>query len=163
MFEIRKTMEYYRTIMSELWIPQPDKTPDIENLFDMMLLFQEQIDGLEGRETKIYHAMIALRALSVGLKRMDDDEKRITLVTGLAVIDDTEEAGKGGIVEHVGIDGLIEDVHCIQVGERVPISISLGIDAFTIFPSHDPEDADHVFSNAKTPISRVSYIEHTAA
>lgn len=149
--------------MSELWIPQPGKTPDITNIFDMMVLFQEKLDTIHDPVEKQVEAIFALKALTVNLKSMDEDEKRITLVTDFAIIDDTEDKSKGGIVEAVGIDGLIDEVHCIQVNERLPWSVSLGLEAFTIFPAHDPESADIILSNAKTPIISVRYIETLAS
>ena len=149
--------------MTELWIPQPNKQPDIENLYDMMLVFQEQIDKEAARSAKIQQATFALRALSVCLKQLPDEERQISVVTHLAVIDSTEEKGKGAIAEHVGLRGMIEDVHCINIGERVPLSVSLGIDVISMFPPDSPEEDDLVLSTAKTPINSVRYIETLAS
>lgn len=149
--------------MSELWIPQQNKKPDITNIFDMMMVFQEKIDSVWEQDAKIHEARIALRALAISLHYMDDDEKQITVVTGLAIIDDTEEEKKGSIVKEVGISGFIDDVHCIQVGATLPMAVSLGIETFTLFRANDPEAADIMLSNAKTPINSVRYIETHAA
>lgn len=149
--------------MTELWIPQPNKQPDVTNIYDMMLVFQEQIDKEIGKYAKIQQATFALRALSMCLKQLPDEERQISVVTHLAVIDSTEEEGKGAIAEHVGLRGMIEDVHCINIGQRVPMSVSLGIDVISMFPPDSPDDDDLILSTAKAPISSVRYIETLAS
>lgn len=129
----------------------------------MMLVFQHEIDKQVAREAKIHQATLALRALAMCLKQLPDDERQISMVTHLAVIDSTEQTGKGAIAEGVGLRGMVEDVHCISIGERVPLSVSLGVDVISIFPPGSPEDDDLVLSTAKAPIGSVSYIETLAS
>ncbi len=149
--------------MKELWIPQPDKQPDVTNLYDMMLLFQEQLDKEQSMEGKIQCATFALKALSRCMETLSDNERQISVVTGLAVIDSTDRPGSGMIAEDIGLRGMIEDVHCINIGERLPLSVSLGIDVFSAFPEDSPEQDDLILSTAKAPIARVRYIETAAA
>lgn len=149
--------------MKELWIPQPNKHPDVTNLYDMMLLLQEQLDKEDSREGKIQSATFALRALAHTLDSLSEDERQVSVVTGLAVIDSTHESGKGEIAEHIGLRGMIEDVHCINIGERLPLSVSLGLDVVSVFPESAPEENEYVLTTAKAPINRIRYIEVAAA
>lgn len=149
--------------MPELWIPQPDKHPNVANLYDMMMVFQEQLDEVPYSEEKMTIARTALRALSVGLQEMDDNARQVAVVTDLAIIDRTSQAGMGDMVKDIGLRGIIDDVHCVSVGEQLPWSVSLGIDVVSIFPHDNPDDIDYVLSNAKAPINKIHYIETLAS
>lgn len=150
-------------IMPELWIPQPDKHPNVENLYDMMMVFQEQLDNLSSGTDKFHMARVALKALSLGLKDMDEDLRQVAVVTDLAIIDRTSEVGKGDLVEGIGMRGMIDDVHCISIGDKLPMAVSLGLDIVSIFPHGSPDDVDYVMSNGKAPINKVHYVETLAS
>lgn len=149
--------------MSEFWVPQPNKHPDVSNLYDMMVVFQEQLDLTPGREAKIHLAKLALRALASSLDSLTDEERQVSVVTGLAFIHSTEHDKQGAMVENVGLSGLIEDVHCVHMGETLPMAVSLGLDVVSIFPPDSPEDNDLILSIAKAPINSVRYIETIAS
>jgi hypothetical protein len=105
----------------------------------------------------------ALRALSVGLREMAEDSRQVAVVTDLAIIDRTSETGKGDMVKDIGLRGIIDDVHCVNVGDQLPWAVSLGIDVVSIFPHDDPDSVDYILSNAKAPINKVHYIETLAS
>lgn len=107
--------------------------------------------------------MFALKALGNGLRMLNDDELQVTVMTKLAILDSTERQGSGAIATDIGLNGVIEDVHCVQVNERFPWAVSLGIDVVSVFLGDDPDDTDYVMTNAKTPIGSVRYIETIAS
>jgi len=149
--------------MSELWLPQSGNTPDVTNLYDMMLVFQEEVDSKEKREDKIVTASFAVRTLAKSLKELDEDQKQISLTTEFAILDSTEGKRSGIIARRVGMRGMLDDIHGVSLGKTLPLALTLGIDVVSIFPINEPDDVDYVMTNAKAPINKVHYIETHAA
>lgn len=149
--------------MSELWIPQPDKRPDITNIFDLMMVFQEKIDSVFDKERKFHEARIALKALTASLKHLNEDERQLTIVTGLAIIEPLEQEKTGTILEDVGLNGIIDDLHYVSIGSTLPPTLAIGLDTMTFFPADDPDDIGYAMSQSKAPISSVHFIETHAA
>lgn len=153
------------TRMSELWIPGTTEHPDPTNVFDMMELFQDEIKWQFDSEYRMVTAMNATRALSQTLKSMKPEERRVSVSTSFAVIDDTSQAELSGvIIEHdVGVLGEVVDINCISIGARLPMSFALQMDIERIFPIDRPANDDIIFSTGNVPISRVAFIEQIAS
>lgn len=149
--------------MSELWLPQPQNKPDVSSIYDMMLVFQEDLDSKETRDDKIVAATFAVLTLAKCLRELDEDQKQISLTTELAILDGTEYPQKFNIVRSVGMRGMLDDIHGISMGSSLPLTISLGIDAISLFSIDEPDRVDYVMTNAKAPINKVHYIETHAA
>jgi hypothetical protein len=149
--------------MSELWIPEADKNPDLSNLYDLMTVFQEQIESIDSRDTKMYCAKIATVSLARILNRLPKGERRVSLKTDLAIVDAQEDISQGQIVESLGIIGTVQDIHCVSLSNIVPLSLSLDIDVVKTFDFNDPDVDSYIHSNAITPIHKVQYIETLAS
>ncbi len=149
--------------MSELWIPQPSKLPDITNIFDLMLVFQEQLDFEKESATKMLLAKTAVMSLARHVKELHVTERSISLVTDTAIVDTEPELTNGQRVDTIGIVGIMQDVHGISIGESLPLSISLDINVLRTFSVIDPDDQSYNLQTAITPISRVHYIERLAS
>lgn len=145
--------------MNERWIPQPEKHPDVGNIYDMMLVFQEQLDQASDHYSKMHEAKVALSALGHALDRLDDDKRQISMTTELALIDDTKVPNKGALVKNIGMAGLVDRIDVVKLGEHMPLSLSLGVDVMCLFPRHAPDELDYVVTGARTPIQNVHYIE----
>lgn len=149
--------------MSELWVPSTTDMPDPTNLFDMMELFQEQIDQALTREARFQTAIIAAKSLAHTLRSQSFEDKSISLVTDFAIVDSIEEEGSGEVMRDVGIIGEIRDINCISLGERLTLSVALALDIAYLFPPEEPEEAGLILSTGNVPISKVRYIERSAA
>lgn len=149
--------------MSELWVPSTTDMPDPTNLFDMMELFQEEIDNQRTREARLQTAIMAAKSLAHTLRTQSFEDKSISLVTDFAIVDSIEEEGTGAVVRDIGIIGEIRDVNCISLGERLSLSVALALDIAYLFPPQDPSEGDMLLSTGNVPISKVRYIERTAA
>lgn len=77
--------------MHELWTPRPDKHPDVSNIYDMMMVFQETLDAHEDIKDKIKTAEFAIKALGRGLMLMDEETKQVSVVTNFVVLDSVEK------------------------------------------------------------------------
>jgi hypothetical protein len=147
--------------MTELWIPNLNDTPDVTNVYDMMVLFQEQLD--EVRTPDDIHswralAEGALRSLSRAIKEMPFEERQISVATNLALVKSVEEQDKMLEVANVGLRGSLYDVDCIKRGAGFQPELSLAMDVESFFPITDPSDGDFIFTTASTPIGKVQYI-----
>lgn len=147
--------------MAELWIPGA-KEASADNIFDMMVLLQLELDT-QGTDEKEKSALLGLRFLSEHLRSLHPEQRELTLVTDLAVIDDTTTQDSGAILKSVGMRGFLNDVDCISLNEQLPsLQYSLNIDVMSLFPPEHPTDADLVLAGARTPIVKVNYIETAA-
>jgi hypothetical protein len=150
--------------MSELWIPQPNKQPNVTNLYDMMVVFQEKIDHETDRESKLNSARFALHALAMCLEELKDDGyDEITVVSGLAIIDSTEDDGSLLLANDIGLRGNVSDVCCVQLESHVPVSLALGMEVMSVFPASSPDENGIILGTAKAPINNIRYIETQAA
>lgn len=114
-------------------------------------------------EDQEQHAIFGLKTLTQCLKELHDDERDLTVITDMAIIDDVDKPGTGAVVEGVGIRGILDAVHCIKVGKRLPtLTYSLGIDAISAFPLDDPDESDLILAGAQAPIVKVNSIETAA-
>lgn len=145
--------------MSELWTPQPNKHPDVTNLYDMMMVFQEKLDTYDDHKLKIEEAKFAMKALGTSLSLMDDEVKQVSVVTSFVVLDSIDNDETGIITQDVGLNGILDDIHCIQIRNKNMVSVSLGIDVVTMFSTREPTELTYAMTNAKAPIDRVQYIE----
>ncbi len=148
--------------MTELWVPGTTLNPDPNNLFDMMEIFQSEIDRESSRQRQINTAILAARSLAATLEKLSPEDKAVSLVAQFAIIDSMEHADSYMVVENVGMIGGIKDINCVSLGERLPLSISLNLDIEYLFPPSNPDDADLRLSTGNVPINRVSYIEQDA-
>lgn len=149
--------------MTELWIPQPEKHPDITNVYDMMMVFQDELDKKENRKAQYNFAMFAVESLKIALDRLDMEERDVTVATRLALINSTEDEHTVIVARDIGMQGSVQTVDCVELEEYVPLSLSLGMDVMSVFPLYSPDDGDYLFSTARTPISKVDYIRTSAA
>lgn len=148
--------------MSELWIPGLNEMPDVNNVYDMMLLYQEHLDEVSDPEdTHTWHSVAigALRVLSTNLKEMSFEERQINVATNMAVMSNPEDESVQWRVEDVGLQGMLYDVHCIKLGRGAMPAIALGIDARSYFSIAEPEQAEAMFTTVTAPIAQVQYIE----
>ena len=148
--------------MPELWKPNANKKIDVTNVYDMMMVFQDQIDSELTPEAKFEAAQIAVRCMARVVHKLDDERRRISFTSDLALIDGSEAFDRE-IVEGVGVTGILDDVHGITIGDRLPLSMSLHVDVTNIFPMGEPIDAELVAAGVIAPISKVHYIETHAA
>lgn len=148
--------------MKELWIPGLSEMPDVTNVFDMMLLYQEQLDEVKNPDdTQSWHplAIGALRALSASIKAMPFEDRQISVATDLAVLRNTEDMEKQWEVENVGLRGSLYDVNCIKMGAGALPAISLAMEVESFFDISDPDDSSLIFTSATAPINHVHYIK----
>jgi hypothetical protein len=148
--------------MPELWKPNTNYTIDVTNVYDMMMVFQDQIDSEPTPEAKFEAAQIAVRCMARAVRELDDDRRQISFTSDLALVDGSDEFDRD-ILEGVGITGILDDVHGITIGNRLPLSMSLHVDVMSIFPMGEPIDVGFVAASAIAPISKVHYIETHAA
>jgi hypothetical protein len=148
--------------MPELWKPNANYTIDVTNVYDMMMVFQDQIDSEPTPEAKFEAAQIAVRCMARVVRELDDERRQISFTSDLALIDGSEEFDRE-ILEGVGITGILDDVHGITIGDRLPLSMSLHVDVMNIFPMGEPIDTGFVAASVIAPISKVHYIETHAA
>ena len=150
--------------MSELWTPRPYETQNVTNIFDMMMLYQEQLDSADTVATRTMYARFAHTALKRMLGRMPHSERNLMVVTDLTVIEEFDDQQTAVIEQGVGLHGELLDVNCIQMPEaEVPIALSLSMDVTSLFPVEDPDNLVTLMNNAKAPISNVRYIETLAS
>jgi len=148
--------------MAELWIPEHGNTPDVTNLFDMMVFLQAEMNGIAPEDQEDF-AVFGLKSLAACLHAMHPDERELTLVTDMAIIDSTEDKGHGAIVQRIGLQGTLDDVHCMRINPSLPtLNYTLGLDVVSVFPPDDPEDSDLLLGTGKAPIAKVNYIETAA-
>ncbi len=143
----------------DLWVPRPDATPNIDNLFDMMLVMQEVIDVQKSREAKIRHAFFAVRALDACLRQSSETRDNLTVVTKLAVVDSVEEEQAGLVVENVGLHSQLDSVNFTSIPPYVPGSLTLGLDVEAMYKASNPTETDLILRGATVPIDQIEYIE----
>lgn len=148
--------------MSELWTPDTNKIPDVTNLFDMMLVFQEQLDNIADPSAKFTAACIALRSLSATLRNTEAEEEQVVVATTLAVVG-TDQPVSQVFRQDVGLSGFVFDVDCISRGEYLAPSIAININAVSLHPAEDPDDLEYIMTTARAPINHVRYIETLTA
>lgn len=90
---------------------------------------------------------------------MKDQSQELTVETGLAIVDSTEDERKGAIVRDLGMRGIFLDVDCISLGDRIPPTLAITMDVFDAFPIDNPEDTDYFMSLARAPITDVRRVE----
>lgn len=143
----------------ELWVPRPDAKPDINNLFDMMLVFQEEIDKKSDKESKLLEAHYAARALRSCLSNVFESIDNLTVVTRMALVDSVEEASAGLLVENVGLHSQLETVQFTSMPPHMPGVLTLGLDVEAMYKTDSPDETDLVLRGATVPITQVEYIE----
>lgn len=146
--------------MSELWLPKSSSNPDIENVFDLMEVFQEGIENREAYEDKIMLARQAAISLARIIKRLEDEQRAVCLETQLAVVRSTEHEDHHIVVKDVGVIGDLTDANVIQLGEHVPMSLAMELDVTHFFNPADPDESDIILTSGNVPITHVNYIEH---
>lgn len=149
--------------MPELWIPQPDKHPDITNLYDMMMVFQEDLFTVWDDHELERRAGSAALMLARNLRAMPAELRDISLLTDIAIVDDGEENSDHRVVKDVGILGTIDDVYCISINDRLPMSLSLNLKVANVFEATDPDALSFAPSQAIVPIRHVRHIETLAS
>jgi hypothetical protein len=148
--------------MGELWIPGLNEMPDVANVYDLMLLYQEQLDTVsDPADIHSWHAVAigALRVLSTTLQEKSFEERQVNVATNLAVVTSLEDESRQWRVEDVGLQGMVCDVQCIKLGRGAMPAIALGIDARSFFPMTDPDQKEPMFTSVTAPIAQVQYIE----
>ena len=149
--------------MKSLWVPSPNNYPDTHNLFDMMLVFQEQIDAIPEPTQKIPAARHALKLLGAEVDLLEEDTRQIVVNTKLVVIDSTVSPDKGAIIEDVGLQGFLDDVGYLSLGHHLKPSLTLDINVLSLFTANRVGENDYVLSMGRAPIDRVNYIETLSA
>lgn len=127
----------------------------------MMLLFQEQLEGLDSEAEKFSAATLAVRSLAATLTGKQATAKEVTLETDFAIIDN--DHGEGLIVGDIGLRGFLQGVDCISVGKLLLPSITAEIDVVSLFPPSSPDDRDYIMLPGKAPIQHIRYVEYEAA
>lgn len=145
--------------MSELWIPSREDRAEVSSVFDLMLHFQNEIDAITHRNERLGMANIAIGALRRKFNDLSESQREVTVVSDVAYIDSVEEEDTILVADNIGMSGSIADVQIFQVGESIPMSVSLALDVHTIFKRDSPEDRGALFGSAKAPIGLVQYIE----
>lgn len=148
--------------MAELWIPNLNGNPDVENIFDMMLLFQEQLDSVaDPADTASWQeiARLGLRSLAASLNALSFEERQVSVATNMAIVKSIEDAKTSWEVEDVGLRGSLDDIHCMKLGSAAMPAYALGIDVEAFFTIGDPADGDIIMTAAVTPIRHVQYVE----
>ncbi len=151
-------------IVSDLWIPNLGET-NVHNVYDMMLLYQAELDRVSNPEhIESWHgmAMSALRVLFAEIKAMSHEERQINVASEFVLMASTEDHTAHIQVENVGLRGRLDDVHCIKMGRTVMPAIALAIDVESVYPITNPDQGDLVLTAAVAPIAKVHYIERAA-
>lgn len=148
--------------MPELWKPNANNTIDVTNVYDLMMVFQDQIDGEPTPEAKFEAAQIAVRCMARLVRGLDDERRQISFTSDLALVDEPKELHTE-ILQGVGVTGILDDVHGVTIGGRLPLSMSLRVDVMNIFPMGEPIDKVLAPASVIAPISKVHYIETHAA
>ena len=148
--------------MSELWTPNANYTIDVNNVYDMMMVFQDRIDAEMTPEAKFQVARFAVVSMGRMVRELDDDKRLISLTADMVLLDGTDDVDRE-IVEGLGVTGILDDVHGVSVGNRLPLAMSLQIDVLNVFPMGEPMNNDLAPGSAIAPINKVHYIETHAA
>lgn len=145
--------------MSELWMPGPKLSVDVENVFDMMELFQQELDAIRDREKKIRFGLHAATTLSYVIHRAAVDDLEISLSTDFAILQRTSERSYQEVLGAVGIVGRVVDANIISLGEVLPPSVAMEVDVEHVFNPSEPEETAAIFGSGNVPIGSVNYIE----
>lgn len=144
--------------MLELWIPAANKKPDVGNIYDLMLTFQDHIDRAETHFARYECARFAVDALARASERLPEDSKEVTVLSRLALIDSTEKPGSLLLANNIGLRGTISNIQCVEIEQKIPLSLALKIDVLSVFKPENPDDSDYLLTTANAPISLVEYI-----
>jgi hypothetical protein len=142
--------------MSELWIPPTDKAPDPENIYDMMLIMQEILVGMESDEDRIRHAKFAVESLGANFDRMPKEKRHVALHTETAVYE--KETDSLGLVYDIGIRGQIGSIAYLHL-RNLQFGLSLKVDTCETFTPNNPDDNEPTRLALAAPITAVRYIE----
>ena len=148
--------------MPELWVPKTNGEIDVTNMFDMMMVFQEQIDSEPTEAGKFKLAKHSVGLMCRLVEGLDDDAKFISLTTDLAMVDRSHDSERQ-IQEGIGLRGILDDVSGLKIDGSLPLTMSLGINVLDAFPMGEPDDFMRIPNSAITPITMVHYIETHAA
>lgn len=149
--------------MSELWMPRKGKVPNISNLYDLMEHYQEVLDEIKHYEEKIRMAHFVTDALYAAFSRLEPARREVTVVTDLAIFDDTEEENAVGIASNIGLTGSLALIQCVEYDEVLPMSLTLELDVMHAFSPQDPDINELIVNSASAPIASVQYIETLAS
>ena len=153
--------------MSELWTPTSNESTDVGNIFDMMLVFQDQLEviGYEGGQKEQWYpvAMYAVQSLAHQLSLLSKKERMVQIDAEYAWVEAV--AGLNAYVPYgeIGLRGELIDVHgSMEPGDRVP-QISVALFAENMFSLEDPDLTTGLQMPAITPITKIRSVERTAA
>lgn len=146
--------------MNELWVPETDKMPDIDNMYDMMLVMQEALIGMESIDDRIKHARFAIDALGAHFDRMEAERRSVALHAQTALYEHEEDSIR--MVYDIGIRGEISSIKYIQL-HNMQFGLSLAVDTSETFSPFDPDACEPTQLEMVTPITAVQYIETLAS
>lgn len=145
--------------MPSLWIPQSNKVPDVNNLFDMALVFQQTIVEQETQDDKIAAARLALESLGTHFNLMDKEERELSLETELALYLPDQETMR--MVYDIGMRGELSGISFMHIG-NISVGLTLGIETTETFSPRDPSSCEPTSMWLSAPIQAINYIEQAA-
>lgn len=146
--------------MSELWIPETDKVPNIDNMYDMMLVMQEALLGMESSDDRIKHARFAIDALGAHFDRMEAERRSVAMHAQTALYEHDEESIR--MVYDIGIRGEISSIKYVHLA-NLQFGLSLSVDTSETFSPLDPDACEPTQLELVAPITGVQYIETLAS
>ncbi len=152
--------------MSELWVPAFTENPDIDNIFDMTMLYQERLFQFDDLASAEPHASIAINSLNAHVQTLTPRQKDLTVRTHGSIIESMANPDNRVFMDtDVGIQGKFKEVQPIplKIGNGVPqyhLAIILGI--HKIFLGSSPDDVDQLTVEGAVPITMVDAIESVA-
>lgn len=146
--------------MAEIWKPHPNKQPDVTNLYDMMLIFQEDLYTVWDDQELERRAGNAAIKLARSLREISPQRRQVSLVADIAIVNESEEAR---ILENIGVLGVVDDIYCISIADRLPMSLSLNIEVVNIFEALNPDEVSFAPTQAIVPIRHVNHIKTLAS
>lgn len=152
--------------MAELWTPQARELPDVANIYDMMMLFQDQLAVIEfeggGKEQWFPVAAWGIVALARQLKGLSEDDRQVRVETNLTWMQSTDDPRINMPVKGCGIIGSFVDVHGVSHGDSVP-KISMAMEVESMYMLDEPDNVWPALTPSVTPITDVRAIESAAA
>lgn len=152
--------------MSELWIPQTNQYPDVSNIYDIMMVFQDKIDEHEELESSIDDVRIAVTCMSKAIHRLRADDKEVNVATRAAILDSVEEVENPVRIlqNDIGLAGTLLDVHAepLELDGIYQYYLTLRMDVMSMYPLAEPTNGDFLLRQGSVPIIKVDYIETAA-
>ncbi len=147
--------------MAQYWTPDDGHFHDERNLFDMALLAQEGIEGLESPGDRHEAAAFFLRDIMHPLYlALGEGERDLRMATNAAYFYISEKST--GITRNIGMYGLLDGFVYIE-GPRIPLGFYVKVDAFETFRPPDYGAVEFDPQPFRVPIRDISFVETKAA